>query len=158
VIDAYPALKLLHILSATLLFGTGLGTAFHMWMAHRSRQVHAIAAAARHTVLADFLFTTPAVIVQPVTGYLLIRLGGIEPASPWLVATYALYALTGACWLPVVRLQIRARDLAAHAAAPGEELPGQYWRIMRWWFALGWPAFTAVIAIFWLMVAQPELW
>jgi uncharacterized membrane protein len=154
----YFWIKTVHILSATLLFGTGLGTAFHMWLAHLTRDPRVIAAAARSTVRADFLFTTPAVIVQPVTGALLIENAGFSPDEPWLVAVYALYALAGACWLPVVWLQIRARDLASAAAASGGPLPPQYHRCMQLWFALGWPAFAAVLAIFWLMTAKPELW
>lgn len=157
-IDAYAALKAVHVLSAALLFGTGLGTAFHMWSAHRSGDVAAIAAAAASTVRADFLFTMPAVVVQPLTGLLLIRELGLDPLAPWLVAVYGLYGLTGACWLPVVGLQIRARDLAAGAAARADALPPAYHRCMRAWFALGWPAFAAVIAIYWLMIAKPDLW
>jgi uncharacterized membrane protein len=151
-------IKTLHIISATVLFGTGLGTAFHMWLAHLTRDARVVAAAARSTVRADFLFTTPAVILQPLTGALLIDGAGYHPDEPWLVAVYALYAVAGACWLPVVWLQIRARDLASAAAAAGAPLPPQYDRCMRLWFALGWPAFAAVLAIFWLMTTKPALW
>src|SRR5262249_34168099 len=154
----YSWVKLAHILSATLLFGTGLGTAFQMWFAHRSGDVHAIAVVARQTVWADLFFTTPAVIVQPLTGFLLMRSSGIDPESSWLVAVYGLYVLAGACWLPVVWIQIKVRDLALAAAANGTALPPEYHQLMRWWFRLGWPAFLAVIVIFWLMVATPNLW
>jgi len=157
-VNAYLWLKTVHILSATVLFGTGLGTAFHMWLAHLTRDARVIAAAARSTVLADFLFTTPAVILQPVTGVLLIVNAGFSPHESWLVAVYALYAVAGACWLPVVWLQIRARDLASAAAASEAALPQEYHSCMRLWFALGWPAFAAVLVIFWLMTAKPELW
>jgi uncharacterized membrane protein len=154
----YLWIKTIHIISATVLFGTGLGTAFHMWLAHLTGDARVVAAAARSTVRADFLFTTPAVIVQPVTGALLIDGAGFGPHESWLVAVYALYALAGACWLPVVWLQIRARDLASAAAAAGGPLPPRYHACMRAWFALGWPAFGAVLAIFWLMTAKPALW
>ena len=155
--DAYVWVKTLHILSATILFGTGLGTAFHMWMTHRSGDVRAIATVSRNVVRADFLFTTPAVIAQPLSGAALIWMTAIDPLAPWLLAVYALYILTGLCWLPVVWLQIRARDLACAAAASGEPLPPLYYRTMRIWFLLGWPAFIAVMAILWLMVAKPGL-
>jgi len=155
---AYFWLKTVHIVSATVLFGTGLGTAFHMWLAHLTRDARVVAAAARSTVWADWLFTTPAVVVQPLTGALLIWHMGLDPLEPWLVAVYALYALPGACWRRGVRRQTRARDLAPAAAAPGAPLPAAYRRCMRWWFALGWPAFAAVLAIFWLMTAKPALW
>ena len=155
---AYFLLKWIHILSAAVLFGTGLGTAFQMWTAHLTGDVRAIAAVARNVVRADFLFTTPAVVIQPLTGFLLVRLTGTDLLAPWLVAAYVLYILTGACWLPVVWLQIRIRDIASAAAADGTALPAEYRRLTRLWFALGWPAFAAVLAIFWLMVAKPALW
>jgi len=156
--NAYVLLKTVHILSSTLLFGTGLGTAFFMWFTHRTGQVAAIATAARLTVLADLLFTTPAVILQPVSGLLLMRLMGFDLHAPWLQASIALYVITGACWLPVVWLQWRARNLAATAMQENTPLPPTYYRCMHVWFALGWPAFLAVLAIFWLMVAKPTLW
>ena len=156
--NLYVLVKIVHIVSATILFGTGLGTAFQMWMAHRGGDVRAIAAVARNVVLADFFFTTPAVIIQPLTGIILVRMTGAPPFAPWLVAAYALYLLAGLCWLPVVWMQLRIRDLAADAARREAALGADYDRLMRWWFALGWPAFAAVIAIFWLMVAQPALW
>lgn len=156
--NAYLALKLVHVLASTILFGTGLGTAFHMWMTHRTGDVRAIASAARLTVLADWLFTAPAVIVQPLTGLALAHLGGFGFTQSWLIAAMALYVFAGACWLPVVALQLRARRLAARALADGDDLPLAYFRCMRIWFALGWPAFLAVVVVFWLMVAKPALW
>lgn len=156
--EPYFLLKLIHILSATLLFGTGLGTAFFMWMAHRRGDVAAIAVTARHVVLADWLFTTPAVIVQFVSGVLLIQLIGWPWSQPWLLLALVLFVFVGLCWLPVVWIQLRVRALAEAAHRHGEALPPRYHRLMRWWFALGWPAFIGVIAIFWLMLRKPALW
>ena len=156
--DVYSWVKILHILSSTVLFGTGLGTAFQMWMAHLSREPATIATVARNVVIADFLFTTPAVLLQPLTGILLFWMAGIDPFSSWLVVAYALYVLTGCCWLPVVRLQIKIRDIAQETAAASRALPATYNRYIKLWFVLGWPAFAAVIAIFWLMVEKPTLW
>ena len=153
--ETYFLLKLVHVISSTLLFGTGLGTAFFMWMAHRRGDVGAIAVTAQHVVLADWLFTTPAVIVQPLTGLLLLERLGIAWTQPWVLASIALYLLAGACWLPVVAIQLRVRDLARDAAQGGLTLPPAYFRLMRWWFALGWPAFIAVVIVFWLMVRKP---
>jgi uncharacterized membrane protein len=143
-----------HIVSATILFGTGLGTAFHMWMSHLSGSVPAIAVAARTTVMADFLFTTPAVVVQPVTGVLLAAHAGISLTEDWLLLSIGLYLVTGACWLPVVWLQVRMHRLAVAALAAGTALPDRYYRYARCWFCLGWPAFGAVLAIFYLMVVR----
>lgn len=154
----YLLLKTIHILSSTVLFGTGMGTAFQMWKAHRDGDVHAIAAVNRNVVLADWLFTTPAVIIQPLTGWLLLRAAGFDPMAPWLVLTYGLYLLAGACWLPVVFIQLRLRDLAQAAAHAGTPLDAHYWRLYRIWFWLGWPAFGGLVVVFWLMVAKPPLW
>jgi uncharacterized membrane protein len=156
--NLYALLKFVHIVSSTLLFGTGLGTAFFLWMTHRGGDVAAIANAARITVRADWLFTTPAVIVQPLSGIALMHLAGYPWSTPWLLAAIALYVVAGACWLPVVALQLRLRELSAAALRDGSPLPVAYFRCMRWWFALGWPAFAAVLATFWLMVAKPQPW
>lgn len=154
----YFLLKTLHVISATVLFGTGLGTAFHMWMTHRRGDPRAIAATARNVMLADWLFTAPAGLVQPATGLALVSLAGFDPLASWLVASYAVYALAALCWFPVVWLQIQAATLAGRAAAEGAALPARYHAIMRAWFWLGWPAFLALVVVFWLMVAKPELW
>ena len=149
------ALLLIHILSATLLFGTGLGTAFHGWMAQQSRDLHAITVVNRQVVWADWLFTSPAVIVQPLTGAWMAHLEDIPFTTGWLAVSLALYVLVGACWLPVVWLQIRMHRMAEQALADNSALPPLYARYSRLWFILGWPAFLGVIAIFCLMVFKP---
>ena len=154
--NEYQLIKLIHIISSTLLFGTGLGTAFHFWRAHRTGDPRIIASAARTTVLADWLFTLPAVIVQPLTGWWLMQQLQLSWSTPWIVAALILYAVAGACWLPVVWLQMRLRDLAAGADRGQGPLPAEYHRLYRLWFLLGWPAFAAVLAIFVLMIARPS--
>ena len=156
--DLYPLLEWLHILSATIIFGTGIGTAFHMWFSHKSGNVQAIAVAARNTVRADFIFTLPAVILQPLTGVLMIVFVGFPWDMPWLVVSYILYAIAGAAWVPVVFLQMKAARLASVAAETGKPLPEEYHKAMKVWFRLGWPAFIAVFIIFYMMVHKPNLW
>ena len=152
----YLLLKTVHIFNSTLLFGTGLGTAFHGWMANRSGDAGARRVVNRNVVLADWLFTTPAVIVQPVTGVWLAQIAGFPPTTGWLAASIALYLMVGACWLPVVGIQIRMRRIAD--ATPADmPLPARYFQLSRTWFLLGWPAFIGVIVIFWLMVTKPEI-
>lgn len=151
-------LKTVHIISATVLFGTGLGTAFHMWTTHLRGDVRAIAVVARNVVLADWLFTTTAGVVQAVTGFMMVSQAGYDPTASWLVAAYACVVLAGACWLPVVGLQIRIARMAGAAAEQDVPLPDAYHRAMRLWFRLGWPAFIALVVAFWLMVVKPELW
>lgn len=153
----YYLLKWLHLLGAAVLLGTGAGIAFFMLMAHRTGDVRVIAGVARIVVLADYVFTAAAVVAQPVTGVLLARWVGYPPTEGWILASIGLYLLTGVFWLPVVWMQSRMRNLAVAAAAAGEALPDEYHRLFRRWFAFGFPAFTAVLAIFWLMIARPEI-
>lgn len=154
---SYLWLKWLHVVSSTVLFGTGAGIAFFFVRAHRAGDVRIIAAVSREVVLADLIFTAVAAVTQPVTGLALVSLAGYPLDATWLLASLALYVLVGCCWLPVVWLQIRMRDLAAAATAAGEPLPPLYRRYYRWWFGLGWPAFAGVLAVFYLMVAKPAL-
>jgi uncharacterized membrane protein len=151
-------LKLIHILGATVLFGAGLGIAFFMWMAHRTRNPAAIAHTASVVVIADAVFTATAVIVQPISGAFLAYAIGYSLWESWIVVSLALYALIGACWLPVVWIQAKMRDLAREAAHDSAALPLRYHQLFRIWFVLGWPAFIGVIAIFVLMIGKPALW
>ncbi len=154
---AYYLLKWLHVIGATVLLGTGAGIAFFMLMAHRTGDVRVIAGVARIVVLADYLFTATAVVAQPLTGVLLAGWVGYPLTEGWIIASIGLYLFTGAFWLPVVWMQSRMRNLAVAAAQAGERLPDEYRRLFRLWFAFGFPAFTAVLAIFWLMIARPEI-
>ncbi len=146
-----------HILGATVLFGTGMGIAFFMWQAHRSRDSVVVAATARMVVKADFLFTLPAVVVQPVTGVWLAINQGYPLFEGWILAAILLYLFVGLCWLPVVWIQIRLHRLAIVARDQGQSLPPTYHRLFQLWFILGWPAFLSVLAIFYLMIAKPAL-
>ena len=153
----YFVLKFLHTIGATVLLGTGAGIAFFMLAAHLSGNPGTIAGTARIVVRADFLFTATAVVVQPVTGVLLAQNVGYSLFDGWIAWSIVLYFFTGAFWLPVVWMQIKMRDLAAAASRESRPLPPQYHRLFWWWFAFGFPAFAAVLAIFWLMIAKPQL-
>jgi uncharacterized membrane protein len=148
----YFTLKTLHLLSMVLLFGTGLGSAFYKWMADRSGNVAHIAVTNRHVVLADWFFTTPTVIFQPISGIWMALLAGWPLATPWIAISLGLYFLAGACWLPVVWLQIRMQKIAADTLARDVPLPADYWRLARIWFWLGVPAFVSMVLIVALMV------
>jgi uncharacterized membrane protein len=155
--DGYELLKTLHVIGATVLFGTGAGIAFFMVMAHRTGDAALVAHTAGVVVIADTLFTASAVVVQPVTGALLARTAGYPLFEGWIGLSLLLYLVAGIFWLPVVWLQWRMRNLARDAAARGAALPAEYGRLYRIWFAFGFPAFAAVLGILWLMVAKPEL-
>lgn len=155
----YFALKFLHIIGAAVLLGTGAGIAFFMLLAHRTGNAGTIAAVTRIVVIADFLFTATAVVAQPVTGLALVWHLGYPLGEHWIVLSILLYLLTGAFWLPVVWMQMEMRRLATTSASRGTDLPKRYYRLFRLWFAFGFPAFGAVLAIFWLMIARPaEIW
>jgi uncharacterized membrane protein len=152
--SVYEILKFVHVLSATFLFGTGVGTAFFMWMAHKSKDINALRTTTRHVILADWVFTTPAAIIQPVTGWLLMRELGWSFESRWFLAVVLLYVLVGICWVPVVVIQYRLRRFADSVAA-FSELPVEYHASMRSWTALGVLAFFAMFGLFALMIFKP---
>jgi uncharacterized membrane protein len=151
----YLLLQYVHIIGAAVLLGTGAGIAFFMLRAHLTRDVFIIAGVARIVVTADFVFTATAVVVQPVTGYLLARFVGYPIFDGWIALSLILYGVTGAFWLPVVWMQIRMRNLAETAVRSGTVLPAAYHRLFWTWFAFGFPAFAAVLAILWLMTSRP---
>lgn len=155
--SAYLTIKWLHILSSVLLVGTGFGSAYYMFFANRSGSVAVQAAVARLVVRADWWFTTPAVVFQLGSGLLLAHMAGWPWTTPWLLASLALFFFAGACWLPVVWLQIRMARMARQAFDAGAELPAEFCRYRRWWEALGYPAFAAMLVVYYLMVAKPAL-
>ncbi len=152
----YLIVKWLHILSSTLLFGTGIGSAFYMLFASLGRDPRVVATVVRYVVIADWIFTTPTIVIQPLTGWYLMDLIGASLDQRWIAWTIALYVLAGICWLPVVWMQLKMRDMARAAVAAGTELPPAYWRMLRWWVALGVIAFFSLVVVFYLMVVKPQ--
>jgi uncharacterized membrane protein len=153
----YLVLKYVHVIGAAVLLGTGAGIAFFMLLGHLTGKPSVVAAIARMVVVADFLFTASAVVLQPVTGVALAWHMGWSLWEGWLALSIVLYLVTGAFWLPVVWMQMRMRDLAEEATAANQPLAAAYHTLFRWWFAFGFPAFGSVLAIFWLMIAKPQL-
>ena len=154
----YLLLKWLHVLTSTVLFGTGIGSAFYLLLATWHRDARVVAAVAGFVVVADWLFTATTVVLQPLTGAWMVHVAGLRWDTPWLAWSVGLYVLAVACWLPVVWLQMRLRDLARQAAATQATLPASYWRAFRCWVALGVPAFFAFVAVFYLMVVKALPW
>jgi len=152
----YFVLKFVHLIGAAVLLGTGAGIAFFLLLAHRGGNPQVIAGVARFVVVTDFLFTATAVVAQPVTRVALALHVGYPLTEGWIVLSIVLYLVTDAFWLPVVWMQMRMRDLAAAAVREGQPLPELYFRLFRRWFAFGFPAFAAVLGIFWLMIARPS--
>lgn len=156
--NAYLLVKWLHVVSSVLLAGTGFGSAFYLFFANRSASLEARAVVARLVVRADLWFTTPAVIVQPLSGMWLAHTAGWPLATPWLAASITLYLVAGSCWLPVLWLQVRMAREVETALAEGRPLHASYRRWQSAWEALGYPAFAAMLAVFFLMVNKPALW
>jgi uncharacterized membrane protein len=137
------------------LFGTGIGSAFYMLGASLRGDPRSVWLVVKHVVMADWIFTTPAVVVQPLTGFYLAHLASLPFSAPWIAWSTALYLLAGACWVPVVWMQIRMREMAHDAARAGNPLPPRYWKFFRAWIVLGIVAFAALVVVFYLMVAKP---
>jgi uncharacterized membrane protein len=153
----YLLVKYIHVVGAAVLFGTGAGIAFFMLVAHLRKDAAVIAGVAGIVVLADFVFTATAVVLQPITGIWLAWQANYSLSEGWLLLSILLYIVTGAFWLPVVWMQMRMRDLARSALKTGTPLPARYHRLFWLWFAFGFPAFAAVMAIFWLMIVRPTI-
>ncbi|NUZ06016.1 DUF2269 family protein [Piscinibacter koreensis] len=151
----YVVVKWLHVLSSTVLFGTGIGSAYYMFFASRTGDARTVANVVKLVVIADWVFTTSTIVIQPVTGLWLAHLAQFPLTSAWILWSIVLYFVAGACWLPVVAIQIRMRKLAETAAAANQGLPAEYLRLWRWWTALGVPAFVSLVIVFYLMVAKP---
>lgn len=152
--EYYLTLKLIHILAAVVVTGTGAGIAFFMFMANRSNNTQAIYVTAQHVILGDWIFTTPAVITQITTGILLMNLQGYSYSSPWFYWVIGLFVFIGLCWIPVLKIQYKLRALASISVETNEVIP-EFKSLMRKWTLLGIPAFAAILAIFWLMVFKP---
>lgn len=153
--NTYLIVKTIHIISATILFGTGIGIAFFMFRSYFHNSLEVKLYAASETVSADYLFTFPAAITQVASGAWLVWKSGYQWTDHWLIMTYALYALAGLCWLPVVWIQIKLRNMLMECVANKSPLPDTYFKLFKVWFLLGWPAFIALVIIFFMMICKP---
>lgn len=153
---SYFILKFIHILGASVLFGTGLGIAFFMFFAVRSGDIKIIAPVSRIVVVADYIFTFTAALLQPISGALLVLEVGYSFSEFWVYLSLILYVFIGLCWIPVVFMQIEMSKLANEAFITGSALPARFHLLYRRWFILGWPAFISIIGIFALMIMKPD--
>ncbi len=153
--NTYLIIKTLHIFGATILFGTGIGIAFFMFRSYFTNDMNEKFYAVRNTVLADYLFTFPAALIQPISGAWLVWKSGFDGTSLWLTTTYVIYFVIGLCWLPVVWIQIQLKKMLQQSIQNKGELPDRYHKLFRIWFLLGWPAFIGLVVILFLMVVKP---
>jgi uncharacterized membrane protein len=152
--EYYLLLKLIHILAAVVVTGTGAGIAFFMFMANRSNNPQTIYITAKHVILGDWIFTTPAVVTQIITGVLLMNTQGYSFSAPWFYWVIGMFSFIGVCWLPVLRIQYKLRELAK-VSVDSNQITPEFKLLMKTWTFLGIPAFTAILIIFWLMVFKP---
>ncbi len=152
----YLCLKLLHIISSVMLAGVGFGSAYYLFFINRTGNIEAIAKVIKLVVRADFWFTTPAIIIQPITGLGMSYLAGFSIHQSWLFLSLILYGIAGMCWLPVVWIQIQMSKLANIAIEDRQPLPSKYWQLAKCWEYWGYPAFIAVVIIYGLMVFKPN--
>lgn len=154
ILDNYLLIKLIHIIAAVVVAGTGAGIAFFMFMAVRSKNTQAIKITARHVVVADWIFTAPAVVIQLVSGLYLMNILNYSFTSIWFMVVIGLFTLIGLCWLPVIVIQYKLRDLATNESFNAYS-SNRFRQLFKYWILLGIPAFTAIIMVFWLMVYKP---
>ncbi len=153
----YLILKWIHIVSSVLLVGTGFGSAFYMFFVNKSKNLEAQAIVSRLVCRADWWFTTPTVILQPITGIAMATIAGWPLTTPWIIISLVLYVFAGVCWLPVVWIQLKMAKLAQLALQNKTALPPEYWKLAKIWEWLGYPAFIAMVVIFYLMVNKPNI-
>lgn len=155
--NTYLFIKWVHILSSVGLVGVGFGSAFYLYYINRTSNVVAIAEVSRLVVRADYWFTLPTVIIQPISGFALASMAGYSLTDAWLVITYVLFILVGMLWLPVVWLQIQMEKMASIAVQNHTNLPERYWHFAQIWERLGFLAFPMMIVVYGLMVFKPTL-
>lgn len=151
----YLWLKFIHVISSTILFGTGIGTACTMLYGHQTKNTQVIAATTRYVVMADWIFTGTSGFLQPLTGLWMVYLVGYPWTSLWIMGSIIGYLIAAFCWFPVVYLQIKMRDFAVEADKNNKPLPPIYFRYFKYWFYLGWPAFISLMIVFYLMTNKP---
>ena len=154
---SYNLLLLIHIASVILLLGVGGGSAFYKFMADRSGNLEVIVHTNKMVVLADWLFTTPSVILQPITGIMLIHVMGISWETPWLFFSIILYIFSITLWLVAVYLQIKMKNLAIEAQHKNEILDNKYFRLVKYWTRLGLFSAFMMAVIFYFMLFKPSL-
>ena len=95
--NGYLLIKTLHIVSSVLLVGTGFGSAFYLYFANRLGSLPAQALVCRLVKRADLWFTTPAVIIQPLSGF-------------WMAESFGSFAVYNGAWQPYTDLASKLRS------------------------------------------------
>ncbi len=148
----YPALKLIHVLSATILFGGGIFAALLGTIVFGSGKVKTIAEVGPHIVKLETYLTVLSGLTQIITGLWLASIAGFPVLSGWLGWVLLLFCIAAVCWILGVWLQHRMVELSKTAIETNSELPAEYNERFKIWTFLGLPSTTAMLGIFYLMV------
>ena len=148
----YNTLITLHIISVILLLGVGGGSAFYKFMSDRSGNLEVIVHTNKMVVLADWLFTTPSVLLQPITGLMLANLMGYSFDELWLLLSVTLYVFSTLLWLVAVWLQIKMKKMARSAVEQKVNLGEAYAKLVNYWIWLGVFSAFSMGTVFYLMI------
>ncbi len=149
---SYPLLKLIHIISATIMIGTGLGSAFYLYFTYKKGQVSTVKEVLKLVVTADTIFTTPSVVIQFITGLLLSNLLGFTYTNWfWVVLSVSFVVLI--LWVRAALIQLKLKKILDKE----KSLTVQFHRLMKIWFYLGVPSFLGAVYIYYLMVYKDFL-
>ncbi len=148
----YFLLKLIHILSATLMIGTGLGSAFYLYLTYKKSAVQTVKEVLNFVILADTIFTTPSVIIQLITGIMLSDLLGLL-YTDWFWLVLAVSVIVLVLWLRAAFIQFKLKKLLEEE----NKLSPKFHHLMNIWFILGVPSFGGAIYLYYLMVYRAFL-
>lgn len=146
----YQTLKLIHIISATIMFGTGLGSAFYLFYTYKFSKFSTVKEILNIVIIADYIFTTPSVILQLATGLWLSHYMKLISTN-WFLIALLFSLLVYALWIRAVFLQLKMKKTLENA----KEYNVQFHQQMKGWFFLGIPAFFGSLFLFYLMVFKP---
>ena len=146
----YHILKLIHIFSATLMIGAGIGSAFYLFLSYKRFQVSTLKDVLKLVVLADSVFTAPSVVIQFITGLMLSDLLNLT-STDWFWLVLAVSGVVLVMWLRAAFLQIKLRKMLERQ----NEITPEFDRLMKVWFYLGIPSFLGALYLYYLMVYKP---
>jgi uncharacterized membrane protein len=156
-IDIIFAIKFVHMLSVAVMFGTWLGIAAFMVLAHHSHNTSVVALTSQFVVRIELVVMIAAVVLQPASGVPLAYVIGLDPLGEfWLVASIAGYGFVVLCWLAAVVIEFRVRRVTREAALSNVPLPAAYKTLFRVWAMLAVPILSGMVGLFALMIWQPR--
>ncbi|MBL4735110.1 MAG: DUF2269 domain-containing protein [Flavobacteriales bacterium] len=146
----YHILKLIHIVSATLMIGAGIGSAFYLFLSYKRYQASTLKDVLKLVVMADSVFTAPSIIIQFITGLMLSNMLSLT-STDWFLIVMGVSGLILVMWLRAAFLQIKLRKILEKE----NEITPEFHYLMKVWFYLGVPSFLGALYLYYLMVYKP---